>query len=240
MKSLLSFLKAKRVSQFLVGGIAVVFLLVNTACSQPNISGADGKMGGADKVAAERELIKTPSTARKAESPYRKDADNVPEGQVTELYKVIQPEVGGMNTYSDVDPRQNTAKTDAKAKALVQKASHPEAKKYDGPVDAVKKELADESVPERVQKFSKNVSKSTQRAADDLSNETQKGLNNLGDGTKSLQEKTQSTAETLSQKVQKTAQNAGDAVKENTQNIVSKTKESVDEVQDYIDSNGRA
>lgn len=237
MKTLISFLKSKRLSQLMVGGIAILFLFVNTACSQPNLSGTEGKQGTA-KVSADSGSLKTPSTYRKAASPHRDKTDNVPEGQITELYKVIQPEEGGMNTYSDVDPRQNTSKTDAKAKALIQKASHPESEKYDGPLDAVKQELSDEPVAERVQKFSKNVSKTTQRTADDLSNEIQKGSNNLSEGSKELQDKTQSAAETLSKKIQKAAKNTSDAVKSNTQDIANKTKERVDEVQNFIDSSG--
>lgn len=239
MKTLISFLKSKRLSQLIVGSIAILFLLVNTACSQPNVSRPDGKIGAA-KVAAESGPIKTPSTYRKAASPYRDSTDNAPEGQITELYKVIQPEVGGMNTYSDVDPRQNTSKTDAKAKALIQKASHPEAKKYDGPLDAVKQELADEPIAERVQKFSKNVGKSTQKTADGLSKEAQKGLNNLSEGSQDLREKTQSATKELSRNVQKTAQNTGNSVKNTAQNIASKTQQGVDEVQSFIESNGNS
>jgi hypothetical protein len=213
MKTIISFLKSKRLTQIIVGSIAVLFLLANTACSQPNILGTDGKMGAA-KVAADS--IKTPSTYRKAASPYREDTDNAPEGQITELYKVIQPEIGGMNTYSDVDPRQNTSKTDAKAKTLIQKASHPEAQKYDSPLDAVKQELKDESIAKRVQNFSKDVEKSTQKTADGLNNEIQKGLNNLSKGSKDLQSKTQSVSEEFSQQAQKMVKNASDAVKKNT------------------------
>lgn len=43
---------------------------------------------------------------------------------VTELYKPITPEVGGMNGYSDVDPRVETSKTDAKAERLISKAKN--------------------------------------------------------------------------------------------------------------------
>jgi ElaB/YqjD/DUF883 family membrane-anchored ribosome-binding protein len=235
MKTIISFLKSKQLSRFIVGGFSILFLLVNTACSQPNASGMDGKTGVA-KVAADGTSIKTPSTYRKSESPYRKDTDNVPDGQITELYKVIQPEVGGMNTYSDVDPRQNTAKTDAKAKALIQKASHSEADKYDNPLDAVKQKLDDKPIAERIQSFSKNVGKSTQKTADGLSKEVQKGLNNLNESSKDLRDKAQSSADELSKKVQNIAGNTSDTVVKTTQNIANKTQQGVDEVQEFIDS----
>jgi hypothetical protein len=226
MRTLISFLKSKRLSQLMVGGVAALFLLVNTACSQPNVSGADGKMG-ADKVAVN-------SNSQKVASPYREDTDNIPEGQITKFYEPIQPVEGGMNTYRDVDPRQDTSESDAKAEKLIQKASRSEASKFDNPLDAVKKELADEPIPERVQKFSKNVGKSAQKAADELSQETQKGLNNISEGSRDLRNKTQSAAQTLTQK----AENAGDTVKQAAKNIGNKTQQSVDEVQSFIDKEG--
>lgn len=222
MKTLISFLKSKRLSQLMVGGIAALFLLVNTACSQPNASGADGKTEAA-KVAAS-------SSSVKVASPYRKDTDNVPEGQITNLYNPIRPVEGGMNNYRDVDPRQDTSKSDVRAEKLIQKASHSKANKFENPLDVVKKELADEPITERVQKFSKNVGKSAQKAADDLSQETQKGLNKMSEGSKDLRNKTQSTAQTLTQK----AEDAGGTVKQAVKNIGDRTQQSVDSVQSLI------
>ncbi len=46
-----------------------------------------------------------------------KDAQQRSPEQFTELYKPNSPPVGGMNNYSDVDPRMDTTKADAKAHA---------------------------------------------------------------------------------------------------------------------------
>ncbi len=228
MKTLNSFLKSRCFSQMMLGCLTTLFLLVNTACSQPEISRSGGELSVA-KAAADK-------TIPKVASPYRGDTGNKPEGQITELYKSIQPVEGGMNNYSDVDPRQNTSKVDTKAERLVQKSSHPESRKFDGPLDAVKKELADEPISERVQRFSDNVSQTTKKTADGISQETQKGLDNMSEGSKNLNSKTQAAAKALTQSAKKTANNTGDSVRQTTDNIVAKVQKSVGEVQSLINT----
>lgn len=230
MKNLVSFLRSKRFSQIIAGSFVVLFMLVTTACSQPNNPASNGKISKAN--------VKADTKLMQPASPYRKDADNTPEGQITELYQSIQPVEGGMNNYSDVDPRLNTSKSDAKAKKIIQQAPHPEAKKFNGPLDAVKKELSDESIPERVQKLSDNVAQATKNRANDVSEETQKGLDNISESSKKLRNKTQSAAKTLSENTQKAAKSTGDSVKQTTDSIVSKAQRGVSEVQDFIDAKG--
>jgi ElaB/YqjD/DUF883 family membrane-anchored ribosome-binding protein len=230
MKKIISFLKAKRISQLISASFAVLFLLVTTACSQPSVSGNEGKSDAA-KVA-----VQNPPS--KVASPYRQDKGNVPEGQVTEFYDSIQPVEGGMNNYSDVDPRQNTSKADAKAKKLVRQASHPEADKFDNPLDAVKKELADEPIPERVQKFSKDIGNSAKKLAKDTSDESQKGIKNIKENSKSFAENTKSTAEStadrLTQNLQNTADDTSNVVKQTADKLISKTQNGVDKTQNFI------
>jgi gas vesicle protein len=230
MKKIISFLNAKRISQFISASFAVLFLLVTTACSQPSISAKEGKSDTA-KVAVQ-------NPPPKVASPYRQDKDNVPEGQVTEFYDSIQPVEGGMNNYSDVDPRQNTSKADAKAEKLVQQASHPEADRFNSPLDAVKKELADEPIPERMQKFSKDIGNSAKKLAKDTSNESQKGIKNIKQNSKSFAENTKSTAESnadrLTQNLQNTADDTSDVMKSAADKLISKTQNGVDKAQDFI------
>ena len=51
-----------------------------------------------------------------------------------------QEKVGGINNYEDTDPRRNTAKADAKSKALLDTAKTIR-NQTDGPVDAVQSAL---------------------------------------------------------------------------------------------------
>ena len=228
--TIITFLKSKRSSQIIVASLSALFLLVNTACTTPSVS-AKGVEGDSAKV-----VLKNPAT--KVSSPYRKDTNNVPAGQVTEFYDSIQPVEGGMNNYSDVDPRQNTSKVDAKAEKLIKGASHSEAKNVDNPVDAVKKELDKEPIPQRLQKFSKDISKSAQKAADRVSDETQRGTNNLSKNTTSLLDKTQSRAETLGQQAQDKVDNAESAAKQTSDNVLTKAQEGVNKAQSYIKDKG--
>jgi ElaB/YqjD/DUF883 family membrane-anchored ribosome-binding protein len=232
MKTIIAFLKSKRLSQLMVASLSALFLLVNTACAAPSVS-AKGAEGDSAKV-----VLKNPAT--KVSSPYRKDTNNVPAGQVTEFYDSIQPVEGGMNNYSDVDPRQNTSKADAKAEKLVKGASHSEKKSVNSPVDAVKKELDKEPIPERIQKFSKDIGKSAQKAVDRVSDETQKGTNNLSKNTTSLLDKTQSRAETLAQQAQDKVDDVGSAAKQTSDSVVSKAQEGVDKAQNYVQGKGGA
>jgi hypothetical protein len=59
------------------------------------------------------------------------NSDSSSPNTVTELYKPITPEVGGMNGYSDVDPRVDTSKTDAKAERLIGKAKNSQGRGQD-------------------------------------------------------------------------------------------------------------
>jgi ElaB/YqjD/DUF883 family membrane-anchored ribosome-binding protein len=230
MKKIISYLRAKRIPQLISMSFAVLFFLMTTACSQPSVSASEGKPGAA-KVA-----VQNPPS--KVASPYRQDKDNVPAGQVTEFYDSIQPVEGGMNNYSDVDPRQDTSKADSKAKKLVQQASHPEARKFDNPLDAVKKELADEPIPDRVQQFSKDIGNSAKKLAKDTSDESQKGIKNIKENSKSFAENTKSTAESnadrLTQNLKNTADDTSNIVKQTADKLISKTQNNIDKAQDFI------
>jgi ElaB/YqjD/DUF883 family membrane-anchored ribosome-binding protein len=230
MKKIISYLRVKRIPQLISVSFAVLFFLMTTACSQPSVSANESKPGAA-KVA-----VQNPPS--KVASPYRQDKDNVPAGQVTEFYDSIQPVEGGMNNYSDIDPRQDTSKADAKAKKLVQQASHPEADKFSNPLDAVKKELADEPIPERVQKFSKDIGDSVKKLAKDTSDESQKGIKNIKDNSKSFAENTKSTAESnvdrLTQNLKSTADDTSDVVKQAIDKSVGINHDGIDQTEDYI------
>jgi hypothetical protein len=193
MKKLVSLLKSLQVPKILISGLAILFLVFNTACSQTNVSAMDSDP---------RVLPATTSPS----SPSRKDVDAAPAGQITELYDTIQPKIGGMNNYSDVDPRQDTSEAKTKARQLSQNARRQQAEGANNPreaIDEVKKELDKKSIGERAQDFSKNVSSSTRQKTEELSQATQKGMKNLGDNTRKLGDSAKSAPDELSEKVEK-------------------------------------
>ncbi|MBD2070896.1 hypothetical protein H6F93_25840 [Leptolyngbya sp. FACHB-671] len=93
MNKAFSWLKRNQLVRALVVVLAGVSMLLSTACSSgPNIPKVSG------------------------EGSYTGNAPQM------EIYKRVQPNEGGMNEYSNVDPRANTTRADAKAKGLVDNA----------------------------------------------------------------------------------------------------------------------
>jgi hypothetical protein len=95
MKNISLPLKLRSLYKVVLSLLAVFFLAINTACSNSAVMA-------------------------KAAKP---DLDNQSTGQITELYKTIAPNEGGMNGYSDIDPRMDTSQADAKADRLIKQAN---------------------------------------------------------------------------------------------------------------------
>lgn len=119
--------------------------------------------------------------------------DNPRSGTITELYKPITPQVGGMNQYSDVDPRIDTSKVDAKAERLIKNASRSQGKDIN-PLKQIKKELDYKGIPERVKDTADSVSQSAQETVDDISKGTRKGLANIKENAESFKDGIKSSA----------------------------------------------
>lgn len=96
----------------------------------------------------------------------------------TELYQTNQPKEGGMNQYSDTDPRQNTSGLDEKVRSRV-KAAERNLDKVQTPGDLA--EEAREAKPLRrgAEDISKRVENTVEDLKDDISDGTQRGIKNL-------------------------------------------------------------
>jgi hypothetical protein len=123
----------------------------------------------------------------------KSNLDNPPPGTITELYKPITPEVGGMNKYSDIDPRIDTSKVDAKAERLIKKAKNSEGRDIN-PLENIKKEFDRKGIQERVKDTADSVSKSAQETVDGISKGTSKGLANLKENTSSFKDEIKESA----------------------------------------------
>jgi hypothetical protein len=186
MKSILQSLNLKSLFKFVTGLFAVILLVANTGCN-------DAKMAG--RIAEPEPNSAIPPT-----------------GKVTDLYKPIAPPEGGMNNYSDVDPRVDTSKSDAKADRLIDKAD-AQQNKNTNPFKQLKKEFDDKGLPERVGEFSKDLSKSTQEKADRFAKGTEKGFGNLKKNTESFKDDVKSTVDDLGRKVQDKTDDLKDTVR---------------------------
>jgi hypothetical protein len=188
MKNTLLSFEWKSLPRLVASFFAIFFLVVNTACSSSAVS---------DQVT-------------------QPNPDNLTSGKSTNLYDPLTTPKGGMNNYSDVDPRVDTSRSDAKAKRLINKAS---SNKPANPIKEVRKELDKKGPQERVEDLSKNLSRSAQENFDQVSETAQKDFGNLQKNVKSFKSDVKSAANDMGKNVQdktddikNTAQKTADAV----------------------------
>jgi len=170
--------------------------------------------------------------------------EEVPSSAVTNKYK------GGMNDYSDVDPRKNTTEANTKAKALVDNSKRnineksvdsleQYGKNYrsGAPLDERVKRIG-ENAGDAVGNVKENVSKGTQKnlrqtqgLADDVKDKTTQTKENTKDAAKEAGNKVKRAADNVSEsgdslgsKIKRGAQDAADAVKSN----ISKAADAID------------
>lgn len=137
--------------------------------------------------------------------------EEVPKGAVTSPYE------GGMNQYSDTDPRKNTSKADAKAKALRDRVeTNINEKGIDSPEQYARNYKSGTPLGERVQNIGEDVSESTKELTKGVTKGTQKG-------TKNLKENTQDAVEGA----QQSADKVPDAVKSKVSSDIKNTKETL-------------
>jgi hypothetical protein len=138
-------------------------------------------------------LLVTTTACNGSEVASKTNLDNSPPGKITELYKPITPEVGGMNNYSDVDPRVDTSKIDAKAERLIKQAKGLE-RKDTNPLEQIKKEFDRKGIQERIEDTADSVGQSAQETAEGLSAGTRKGFANVKENAKSFKDDVKTAA----------------------------------------------
>ena len=136
-------------------------------------------------------LLVTTTACNGSEVVSKTNLDNPPPGKITELYKPITPEVGGMNNYSDVDPRVNTSKVDGKVDRSIKQAKDL-ARKDTNPLQQVKKDFDNKGIQERVEDAAEGVRQSAQETADGISEGTRKGFANVKENAKSFKDDVES------------------------------------------------
>jgi|GEM_PF-2307059 len=103
MNTIITFVQKLRLARIVVIFLAGIVLLVSTACSSPLIA-------------------KTPNPIdENTQSSSMYDRNENVDKLIKESYKTEAPQ-GGMNNHQDVDPRQNTSESQAKAKQLIKQA----------------------------------------------------------------------------------------------------------------------
>lgn len=124
---------------------------------------------------------------------------------------VMNPYEGGMNQYSDVDPRANTEAVDAKAKFLEKRAEQNLDKSVDSPQQYVRNYRSGTPLGERVGNLGKDVGSSVKDVTQGVSKGAQRGVENL-------KENTQNAAGDLRQKADLTVKDASEIAKDKSYN----------------------
>ena len=213
MSKVIAWLKNIRLDRILTVFMAGLLLFVSTACS----GGASAKTAGGS--------AKTADQLRQ----------EVPESAITNKYE------GGMNDYSDVDPRQSIKGTQTKAKGLVDKAQKENAEKsVDSTEQYVENYRSGTPLGERVKRLGEDVGESAQELTEGVSKGTQKGLQNIKENAKDAPSYTKETAKETAnvepikgvnngmKNTQQTLDNAADAVKSKVNQGVKNAREALD------------
>jgi hypothetical protein len=143
------------------------------------------------------------------------NSNNPAPGKVTELYKPIAPAEGGMNNYSDVDPRMDTSAAKAKADRLIDKTDKLQ-RDVTNPFKQLGKQLDEKGLPERIEDTAKQVNRSAKATADDVANGTKRGYNNLKENTNNFTEDVKSSLENTKQKAADRADDLKDTMRKNS------------------------
>lgn len=197
MNRLTVFLKKLRLGQILTVFLAGILVLVSTACTRTDVMATKTAIPTADQIREE-----------------------VPSGAVTSQYK------GGMNDYSDVDPRdQNLSTAEAKAQLLKEQAQHRLDYKSSNNVGENLRRVGDEG-PDKLNRIGSKVNedvRAAKRNAEEFGENTKKGLANIKENTREGVKGAKDVAKDATQGVRETADDAASSLKSN----ISQGKENV-------------
>ncbi len=198
MNTLTSFVKRFRLDRILVVCLATVVLLITTACN-PSSPEVSGKGGDYHEPVAKN----------------------------TDLYETIQPREGGMNQYSDTDPRRDASRVQRKAENLINR-SEENLRKVDSTEDFAENYRRGRPVGERAENVTDRVGEAAENTAEDFAEGAQRGVKNLrrnignaadstADRAERVGDRAQSASRDLSKQAQRTAEDAADAIGDRAQ-----------------------
>ncbi|MBN3961231.1 hypothetical protein [Nostoc sp. NMS8] len=192
MKKAVTWLKNIRPLKVLTVFLAGIFLFLTQACGAPGIA--------------------TQPPQPDAQSPYSKRYDP------TKDYPLSSP-AGGINNFSDVDPRAKDEKAaNDRADALAKNAQkNIDRKGIDSPEQYGENYKQGTPFGERVKNLGEDIGSSSEEVSKGVVKGTQRGFENLKENTqnaaKNLTKNVQSGADDAGKNVQRTAEDAADAVK---------------------------
>ncbi|MBD2560050.1 MULTISPECIES: hypothetical protein [Nostoc] len=199
MKKVSTWLKNIRPLKVLTVFLAGIFLFLTQACGAPGVA--------------------TQPPQPDAQSPYSKRYDP------TKDYPLSSP-AGGMNNFSDVEPRARLDEKAAndRADALAKNAQRNiEQKGIDSPEQYGRNYKQGTPFGERVKNLGEDVSSSADELREGVVKGTQRGIENIKGNTQNaaedLTKNVQRGAEDAGKNVQRTAEDAGKAVKRTVRDV---------------------
>lgn len=161
---------------------------------------------------------------------------------------VTTPREGGMNQYSDVDPRANTAGAETKAKALLDNAERNLYQRTGNPAEAIKRAAND--TPDSPQELGRNLKRGSENIGDkakgsteDFAQGTRRGMENIKANTRNaagdvsdsamraaenVKQNTRDAAGNVADKAQRAAENTSDFVKDKSHEAINNTQRALD------------
>ncbi|MCW5313261.1 hypothetical protein GTQ43_05395 [Nostoc sp. KVJ3] len=198
MKKAMTWLKNIRPLRILTVFLAGMFLFMAQACGAPGVAAQPPQPGS--------------------------QAPNVKRYDPTKDYPLSSP-TGGINNFSDVDPRAKDEKAaNSKAEALVKNAQRNiEQKGIDSREQYGRNFQQGTSLGERVKNLGEDIGSSTNEVREGFVKGTQRGFETLKDNTQNaaedLTKNIQRGAEDAGKNVQRTAEDAGNAVKKTVKEV---------------------
>lgn len=193
MNRVIDWLKSLRPLKVLTVFLAGMFLVLAQACNRPGIAAQPPQ----------------PSS----------QPPNAEQYDPTKSYDVSAPYEGGMNNFSDVDPRAKAAEKAAKARAeeLRENAQrNVEEKGIDSTEQYIRNYQEGTPFGERVRNLGEDVGGSAEEVREGVTQGTRRGVENLQENTqnavKGLTKSIQRGTEDTKTNVQRTAEDAADAV----------------------------
>lgn len=130
----------------------------------------------------------------------------VPDSAITNSYE------GGMNDFSDVDPRFDTSRADAEAKDLVNRAKHNLQKSVDSPEQYTRNYKSGTPLGERVENLGEDISESTKELTKGFTKGTERGIENIKSNTQDAADDVADSAENTKDKAGYAAKDAKDSI----------------------------
>jgi hypothetical protein len=170
--------------------------------------------------------------------------EEVPSSAVTNEYK------GGMNDYSDVDPRFNPSAANAKAKGLVDNAQkNIDEKSIDSAEQYVENYRSGTPLGERVKRLGEDIGESAGNVGKEAAKGAKENVQNAQEAGKGLKDKGIQTKENTKDAAKGAAKDAqgalddaskagegfGDKIKQSARNAADAVKSSVNKAADAID-----